>query len=208
MSRRPARAAFPEGAVEHLRSADPVLRAVIDRVGDFEPSHEPDLWRALVGSIISQQLSVRAAATIESRVAALAPGDGFPAPEELLARPEETLRACGLSGAKTRYVRDLAAKWTDGSLAIERLPIMDDETVITELTQVKGIGRWTAEMVLIFTLGRMDVLPVDDLGTRSAVQRAYGLDERPGAADLRALGEAWRPFRSVATLYLWRSLNG
>jgi len=198
---------FPPQAVDHLRRADPVLREVIDRVGPFEPGHEPDLWRSLVGSIISQQLSVKAAATIESRVAALGDGEGFPAPQRLLALPEEVLRACGLSGAKTRYVKDLAGKWLDGTLQPERIAALPDEEVIAELTQVKGIGRWTAEMVLIFTLRRPDVLPVDDLGFRNAVQRAYGLAERPGASELQRLGEPWRPYRSIATLYLWRSLK-
>lgn len=202
-----SRGSFPPEAVDHLRRADPVLREVIDRVGPFEPAHEPDLWRSLVGSIISQQLSVRAAATIESRVAALGDGVGFPEPQRLLALPEETLRACGLSGAKTRYVKDLAGKWLDGTLQPERIAALPDEEVIAELTRVKGIGRWTAEMVLIFTLRRPDVLPVDDLGFRNAVQRAYGLPERPGAAELQRLGDAWRPYRSIATLYLWRSLK-
>jgi DNA-3-methyladenine glycosylase II len=194
-----------DGAVEHLRSVDGVLRGVIDRVGSFEPWHEPDLWRALVGSIISQQLSIKAAATIEARVAALADDGSFPEAERILAVPEEQLRACGLSGAKTRYIRDLAGRWRDGSLPHHRLATMTDPEVIELLTQVKGIGRWTAEMVLIFTLRRPDVLPVDDLGFRAAVQREYGLPDRPGAAQLRELGEAWRPYRSVATLYLWRS---
>ncbi len=202
-----SRGAFPPAAVEHLRRADPVLREVIDRVGPFEPGHEPDLWRSLVGSIISQQLSVKAAATIEGRVEALGDGDGFPGPQRLLALPEETLRACGLSGAKTRYVRDLAQKWLDGLVQPERIASLPDEEVIAELTRVKGIGRWTAEMVLIFTLRRADVLPVDDLGFRNAVQRAYGLPERPGAAELQRLSEPWRPYRSLATLYLWRSLK-
>ncbi|MGI9181935.1 MAG: DNA-3-methyladenine glycosylase family protein [Longimicrobiaceae bacterium] len=198
---------FPPQAVDHLRHADSVLREVIDRVGPFEPGHEPDLWRSLIGSIISQQLSVKAGATIESRVAALGDGEGFPAPQRLLALPEEVLRACGLSGAKTRYVKDLAGKWLDGTLQPERIAALPDEEVIAELTQVKGIGRWTAEMVLIFTLRRPDVLPVDDLGFRNAVQRAYGLAERPGASELQRLGEPWRPYRSIATLYLWRSLK-
>lgn len=211
---RPATAAdpgapslIPPGAVEHLRRADPVLRGVVDRVGPIRRLPDPDPWRSLVGSIISQQLSVKAAATIEGRVAALAGADGFPAPDQLVALPEETLRACGLSGAKTRYVRDLAQRWLDGSIPHERLAEMPDEEVVATLTAVRGIGRWTAEMVLIFTLARPDVLPVDDLGFRNAVQRAYGLAERPRPAALHALAEPWRPFRSAATLYLWRSLD-
>ncbi len=200
------RGGFPSEAVEHLRRSEPVLSRVIDRVGPFTPSHEPDLWRSLVSSIISQQLSVKAAATIEGRVAALANGGDFPTPQELLALPGETLRACGLSGAKMRYVQDLSSKWLDGTLRHDLIPALSDEEVIAELTRVKGIGRWTAEMVLIFTLQRPDVLPVDDLGFRTAVQRAYELAERPGAAELQRLAEPWRPYRSLATLYLWRSL--
>jgi DNA-3-methyladenine glycosylase II len=196
---------FPPGAVDHLRAVDPVLAAVIQRVGPFTPPHEPDVWRSLVDSIASQQLSVRAAATIVGRVATTGAG-GFPTPEEILALPEERLRSCGLSRAKTSYVRDLAARWVDGTVDPVRLRGLDDETAIAELTRVKGIGRWTAEMVLIFTLGRPDVLPVDDLGFRNAIRAAYGLGERPAAATIRELAEPWRPFRSVATLYLWRSL--
>lgn len=206
MTRRSLSRPLPPGAVAFLRGADPVLSMVIDRVGDFEPSYEPDLWWALVDAIASQQLSVRAAATIVGRVAALG-GTAPPRPEALLATPDETLRACGLSGAKVRYVKDLAQKWTDGTLEPDILRDQEDEAVIEALTAVKGIGRWTAEMVLMFSLGRPDVLPVDDLGFRNAVQRAYGLAERPGKAELTTLGERWRPFRSAATQYLWRSLT-
>jgi DNA-3-methyladenine glycosylase II len=197
---------FPPEAVAHLREVDPVLAGIIDRVGDFEPSHEPDLWRALVDAIVSQQLSIRAAATIVGRIAATS-RNGFPTPEEILALEEETLRGCGLSRAKVTYVRDLALRWRDGTLDPGRIPEMEDEAIITELTRVKGIGRWTAEMALIFTLRRPDVLPVDDLGFRTAVQRAYGMEARPDARTLRTLAEPWRPYRSVATLYLWRSLK-
>src|SRR5690606_17798109 len=149
-SRRPQRQAIPPGAVEHLRAADPVLAGVIDRVGPIQPSAEPDVWWALVDAIASQQLSVKAAATIIGRVAALGE-DGRPGPEQVLATPDETLRACGLSGAKTRYVKDLAQKWLDGTLQPHRLDAMDDAEVVAHLVAVKGIGRWTAEMVLIFT---------------------------------------------------------
>jgi DNA-3-methyladenine glycosylase II len=205
--RRQAKQTIPAAAVAALRERDPVLRAIIDRVGPFEASYEPDLWWSLVDAIASQQLSVKAAATIVGRVDALVPEGRRPTPAELLDLPDETLRACGLSGAQTRYVKDLAARWLDGSLEPDRLPGMPDEEVIEHLTRVKGIGRWTAEMILIFTLARPDVLPVDDLGLRVAVQRAYDLPERPGRAELTEIGEAWRPFRSAATLYLWRSLN-
>jgi DNA-3-methyladenine glycosylase II len=198
---------IPARAVEELRERDPVLRAVIDRVGAFEPSHEPDLWWSLVDAIISQQLSVKAAATIAGRVAALGADGLRPTPAEILALPDDTLRACGLSRAKTLYVKDLATKWLDDTLEPHRLSSLSDDEVVEHLVRVKGIGRWTAEMFLIFTLRRPDVLPVDDLGLRVAVQRAYGLPERPGRAELERIGEPWRPYRSAATLFLWRSLN-
>lgn len=198
-------AAIPAEAIEALRAGDPVLAALIDRIGPIEPAHEPDLWWSLVDAIVSQQLSIKAAATILGRVAALAPDGRRPTPAEVLAAEDGALRACGLSRAKVVYAKDLAARWLDGSLEPERLPAMSDEEVIAHLVQVKGIGRWTAEMVLMFTLRRPDVLPVDDLGIRVAVQDAYGLDERPGRAELEALGERWRPWRSIASFYLWRS---
>jgi DNA-3-methyladenine glycosylase II len=197
----------PPRAVDALRAADPVLRAVIERVGSFEMVVEPDLWWSLVDAIASQQLSVKAAATIVGRVERLGPDGRRPEPADLLAVPDEALRACGLSGAKTRYVKDLAARWLDGTLKHHRLPSLPDEEVVEHLVRVKGIGRWTAEMNLIFTLGRADVLPVDDLGLRTAVQREYGLPEGPGREELAAIGQAWKPWRSVATRYMWRSLR-
>lgn len=206
MSDRTAARPVPDEALDHLRRADPVMRGVIDRVGSFAPPHEPDLWRALVEAIAGQQLSIRAAATIVERLASTGE-NGFPTPPEVLASSDDTLRGCGLSRAKTAYLRDLAAKWLDETVDPERLRELDDDAVVAELVQVRGIGRWTAEMALIFCLRRPDVLPVDDLGFRSAVQREYGLAERPDAATLRAVAEPWRPYRSFATLYLWRSLK-
>jgi DNA-3-methyladenine glycosylase II len=205
-ARRVATRAMDPEAVAALRESDPVMRGVMDRVGTFAPSHEPDLWWSLVDSIASQQLSVKAAATIVGRIAALAEAGGRPTPRELAATDDAVLRACGLSRAKVTYVKDLAGKFLDGTIdpdAVARLP---DEDVIEELTRVKGIGRWTAEMILIFTLLRPDVLPVDDLGLRNGVQRALELEHRPTPAEVLRVGEAWRPYRSTATLYLWRSL--
>lgn len=194
-------------AVAHLRAADPVLRGVIDRVGSFEIAMERDLWWALVDAISSQQLSVKAAATIVGRLHALGTGGRPPTPEQVLALPDETLRGAGLSRAKTAYVRDVAARWLDGSLRHDEIPALPDEEVIATLTQVKGIGRWTAEMILVFCLDRPDVLPVDDLGIRVAAQRWYDLPERPGKEQLTAIAEPWRPFRTLASRYLWKSLN-
>lgn len=207
MSRRRVLAPLPSGAAEHLRAADPVLAGVIERVGPIELTLEPDLWWALVDAIASQQLSVKAAATIVGRVERLGTEELRPSPEAMLAIPDEALRGAGLSRAKVAYVKDLAAKWLDGTLEPDRFATLDDEEIIAHLTQVKGIGRWTAEMVLIFTLGRPDVLPVDDLGLRVAVQRAYGLEERPAREPLTRIAEPWRPYRSLATRYLWKSLN-
>lgn len=204
--RRDAVLPAPE-AVAHLRAADPVLRRVIDRVGSFEIAMERDLWWALVDAIASQQLSVKAAATIVGRLHALGADGRPPTPAELLALPDETLRGAGLSRAKAAYVRDVAARWLDGSLRQDAIPGLPDEEVIATLTQVKGIGRWTAEMILVFCLDRPDVLPVDDLGIRVAAQRWYGLPERPGKEQLTAIAEPWRPFRTLASRYLWKSLN-
>lgn len=205
-TRRSARTRIDPEAVAVLSRADPVLAAVIDRVGPFEPSHEPDLWWSLVDAIASQQLSVKAASTIVGRLRALGTAGAPPPPRALLSIPDDDLRACGLSRPKVAYVKDLAGRFAAGSLSADRIRELDDEGVVTELTAVKGIGRWTAEMILIFTLGRPDVLPVDDLGLRTAVQRAFALPDRPPPAEVLRLGEAWRPYRSVATLYLWRSL--
>lgn len=198
---------IPGAAIDHLRGADAVLARIIEEVGAFEPTVQSDLWWSLVDSIASQQLSIKAAATIVGRIAMLGQGNEVPTPEELLEADDTALRACGLSGAKVKYVKDLAAKWLDGTLEPDLLPTLSDDEVVEHLTRVKGIGRWTAEMALIFTLQRPDVLPVDDLGLRNAVQRAYDLEERPGRAQLTGIGEPWRPYRSAATLYLWRSLK-
>ena len=205
--RRPARNAFPPEAVRHLRRADPVLGGLIDRIGPIEQTMEPDLWWSLVDAIASQQISARAATTIIGRLEALGGGDGRrPTPREILDAPEEVLRATGLTRTRTVYLKDLAAKWLDGSLPHDRLASLPDEEVIAALTRVKGIGVWTAEIFLIFTLARPDVLPADDLGVQNAAQRLYGLPARPKPAELRRLGEPWRPWRSVASRYLWRSL--
>ena len=183
------------------------MAVIIDRVGPLEISVEPDLWRSLVGAIVGQQLSVAAARTIRGRVAALG-SNHFPTPAEILAVPEDVLRGAGLSRAKVAYVRDLAARWEAGELDPEAITKLPDEEVIERLVRVKGIGRWTAEMVLIFSMGRPDVFAVDDLGLRIGAQRAYDLPERPDKVELMRIGEAWRPYRSVASLYLWRAHDG
>lgn len=196
----------PDDALRYLREVDPVLGSVIDRVGPVEYQVEPDLWRSMVGSIVGQQLSLAAARTIRSRVASLG-SDGFPTPGEVLGLSAEVLRGCGLSRAKVIYVQDAAGRFRDGEIDSAAIRRLADEEVIESLVHIKGVGRWTAEMVLIFCLGRPDVLSVGDLGIRVAAQRAFDLSERPGRAELQQIGEKWRPFRSFASLYLWRSLD-
>lgn len=204
--RRPDRVTFPPEALTHLRRADPALGALIDRVGDVEWPVERDLWWALVDTIASQQISAKAAATIVARLEALGRDGHRPTPEDVLAMPEETLRAAGLTGGRVRTLHDLAAKWLDGTLRHADLPSMPDAQAVAELTKVRGVGPWTAEVVLVFTLARPDVLPADDLGIQTAAQRLYALPARPGKAELLRLGEPWRPWRTVASRYLWRSL--
>jgi len=207
MNEAPATSRVSDAAMAHLRAADPVLAGLIDRFGGLEFSIDPDLWRAVVGSIVGQQLSVAAARTIRSRIAALG-GDHHPTPAQIVGISDETLRGCGLSRAKVSYVRDAARAWLDGDVRPDEIATLADEDVIEKLTSVRGVGRWTAQMVLIFCLDRHDVLAVDDLGIRAAVQRSYGLAERPGAQELTTLAEEWRPYRSHASRYLWRSLQG
>jgi DNA-3-methyladenine glycosylase II len=190
-----------------LSRRDPVIRDLMRRFGPcgLAQAQHTDPLRALIHAIISQQLSTRAAATIEGRFRALF--DGAPTPSQLASMSDVQLRAVGLSGQKVRYLRDLCQRVEAGSLPLAALSLMADEEVIAALTQVKGIGRWTAEMFLMFRLQRPDVLPVDDLGIVKAVQRAYRLRNTPTAKRLIRLGESWRPYRSVACWYLWASLD-
>jgi DNA-3-methyladenine glycosylase II len=164
-----------------------------------------DPFKALTRAIVGQQLSAKAAATIFSRFEGLF--DAFPTPAQVSGVSDDRLRGVGLSAQKLGYLRDLCRRIVEGELPLDVLDRMDDEAVIENLTQVKGIGRWTAEMFLIFRLQRPDVLPVGDLGIVRAVQRAYKLRKAPSADRLTRIGEAWRPYRSVACWYLWASLN-
>ena len=190
-----------------LARRDPVLRELMRVHGacGLAARQHADPFKALIRAIVGQQLSAKAAATIFSRFEALF--DTFPAPSQVLAVPDERLRAVGLSTQKLGYLRDLCRRMVDGQLPLDAVGRMDDEAVIDTLTQVKGIGRWTAEMFLIFRLQRPDVLPVGDLGIVRAVQRAYKLRKAPSPDRLTRIGEAWRPYRSVACWYLWASLN-
>jgi len=199
-------------AIRHLKKCDPVLRSVIERVGrcELHLECEPHQFGALVDAIIYQQLAYKAAQTISRRFRQLfASRDGagpgrLPEPDELRRTPVRKLRSAGLSRQKIRYLRDLARKASDGTLALGRFGRMQDDAVIENVTQVKGIGRWTAEMFLMFSLKRPDVLPVGDLGLQYGFKEAYGMRALPSASKMQKLGEAWRPYRSIATWYLWK----
>ncbi len=199
----------PEAAVHHLCTADPVLARIIGAVGPFALVVSDGAFRSLGQAIFFQQLAGAAARAIMNRVLAVLETDAerWFAPGAFLAISDETLRAAGLSRQKCAYLRDLATHFASGELNEDGFEHLDDEEVIGRVVAVKGIGRWTAEMFLIFSLGRPDVLPVDDLGVRRAIQVAYGLPELPRAEEMRRLAEPWRPYRSVATWYLWRSLG-
>jgi DNA-3-methyladenine glycosylase II len=188
--------------MEYLSEVDPVMRATIELVGLCTLQPDPDVFSALVDAIISQQISVKAADAIMARVRAALP-EGKVTPENLKTLDFERLRALGLSTPKARCVQNLVEHIQAGQLQLERLQEMEDEEVINQLTAVKGIGRWTAEMCLIFTLGRPDVLPVDDLGFLEGVRVAYQLAERPSKQEVRERGELWRPYRTFATWYMW-----
>lgn len=192
-----------------LMRRDPVLARAIKAIGPclMAERQRKDHLSALVGSIVSQQLSTKAAATIFGRFVALFPDEAALSAPAIAALDDPTLRGVGLSGQKVRYLRDLCERINDGRLDLSSLESLDDEGVITALTEVKGFGRWTAEMFLMFRLHRPDVLPVDDLGIVNAVQRLYRLRKRPDAKKLNSLGEAWKPYRSVASWYLWQSLR-
>jgi DNA-3-methyladenine glycosylase II len=194
-------------ARRHLSRRDPVIRDLMRTHGKcgLADAQHGDPFGALMKAIVSQQLSTKAAHTIFTRLVALF--DGVPTPQALAVLTDTQLRGVGLSGQKLRYMRDLGGKVQDGSLPLHALDAMTDDDVIVALMQVKGIGRWTAEMFLMFRLHRPDVLPVDDLGIVKAVQKAYGLRKTPSADRLNKIGEAWRPYRSVACWYLWRSLS-
>ena len=195
-------------AITHLRKVDPVMAGVIDAVGPcrLTPRTEWTHFDALVRSIVYQQLSGKAAATIHGRVLALI-GDGSEAPKKISATTHEAFRTAGLSNAKARYVRNLAEHVLDGSLPVETLHELSDEEIIAALTQVKGIGKWSAQMFLMFRLGRPDVLPELDLGVQKGIQKAYRLRKLPTPAQVLRRGARWAPYRTVASWYMWRVLE-
>lgn len=195
-------------AVNHLRGADPVMARVIERVGPcrFRVSAEGTHFDAITRSIVYQQLSGSAAATIHSRLIALYDG-ATPAPALLLGMPDETLRAAGLSRQKISYLRDLAERVESSDIPLDAIHEMDDDAVIEALTRIKGVGRWTAQMFLMFRLGRPDVLPELDLGVRKAIQIAYRTRKLPNAERVHRIGKCWAPYRTIASWYLWASID-
>jgi len=196
-------------ARRHLMKVDPKLSLVIKRIGPCElhGAAPKDPFVTLCKSIASQQLSLKAAATIFRRFEDLFPPDRRPTPERVMTLADDQIRACGFSRPKVTFIKDLASRVLDGRLDLKRLQKHSDEDVMQQLVAVKGIGRWTAEIFLMFRLGRPDILPADDIGLMNAVHRAYRLRKRPDAKKLRQMGEAWRPYRSVASWYLWQSLT-
>lgn len=194
-------------AARALAKADPVLAGIIKRVGPIalRPPSEP--FPALVRSIFYQQLAGPAAAAILRRFLALYSDGAFPAPRQVLETSEERLRSAGLSRQKLGYLKDLSAKFADGTLSDAKLASLPDEELEKALMSVKGIGRWTADMFLMNVMHRLDILAVDDLGLRKGAQQAFGLETTPTPKDLMAMGERWRPYRSLAAIYLWRSLG-
>ncbi len=197
-------------ALAHLRRVDKVLARVIKQVGPcpLAPRRGVPPYQALVKSVTYQQLNGKAAETIFRRLLALFPDAKFPAPEDIVAAPDEKLRSAGLSRAKTAAIKDIAAKTLEGVVPARRvIAKMSDAEIVERLTTIRGVGPWTVEMLLMFTLGRPDVLPATDYGVRSGFARVYGLKELPLPQELLAHGERWRPHRTVASWYMWRALE-
>ena len=198
-------------ATRHLNRVDPVLGKVIKGVGICTLRPRRDYFVVLCKSIYSQQISTKVAATLFGRFCRMFP-NGRPTPTLVMQRlsegDDDALRACGLSRQKKSYLLDLAGHFADGRVPTRKLSRMEDEEIIQALVGIKGVGRWTAEMFLIFVLNRTDVLPVDDLGLREGMRDVYGMRDRPTVAQMREIAEKWRPYRSIATWYIWRRGSG
>ena len=193
-------------ALHHLKTADPVLGTIIDRVGPYKMQYRDPNFHTLVRSIVYQQLSGKAALTIFNRLIAAAKADPL-TPESILKLRPARMRALGLSKQKLTYIRELARMTRDGLVRFDQVTSLEDAAIIEHFTKVKGIGVWTAQMFLIFALRRLDVLPTGDLGVRAAIKRAYNLAELPTPAEMEKIAASWRPYCSVASWYLWRSLE-
>jgi DNA-3-methyladenine glycosylase II len=191
----------------YLKRSDPILAGLFNKIQPTVLRPSKNYFESLAGAIISQQLSGKAADTILKRFKALFGPKGFPSPAQVLARSDSDLRAVGVSGAKASYIKNLAAAFEDNSLDFNRINKKTDEEIIEMLVKIKGIGRWTAEMFLIFSLGRPDVFSFGDLGLRNAVKKLYKLRKDPSPARLQQLSKRWQPHRTTASLYLWASLD-
>lgn len=198
-------------ATKNLRRSDPVLARIIDEVGPCRLGEAQKRWsyfQVLVEAIVYQQVSMKAGATVFRRFKRLFGKRGFPRPDEVANVADERLRSIGLSGQKASYLKDLALKIQSGAVPMDRLRLKTDDEIVEALTQVRGIGRWTAEMFLMFRLGRLDVLPVRDLGLQKGIQKAYGFKRTPHPKTVTRLAERWRPYRSIGTWYMWRHVTG
>ena len=193
-------------AVRHLRKCDPVMRGIIDRVGPCTLKLKRDRFALLAWSILSQQISTAAARTIRGRVETLVAPERI-TPDSLLELSVDDLRGAGVSARKAEYLHDLAQKASDGTVCLQRVGRLSNEEIIRELTQVRGIGRWTVEMLLMFSLGRLDVFPVDDLSLRNAVAASYPVSRPPGKDELLEVAARWSPYQTVASWYCWRILE-
>ncbi len=195
-------------AAQHLSTRDPLLKSVIEKYGPCTIRPHTDYYQELVDSIVSQQLSVKAAAAIEGRFRDMFGGQ-FPSPQQILTKTPDDLRAIGFSYAKGNYVRDLAQHIIDGEVQFDKFDALSNEEIISELTAVKGIGEWTAHMFLMFCMGRSDVLPVGDLGIKNGIKKLYSLDEAPSPEQIKAIARnnQWQPYESVACWYIWASLD-
>ncbi len=197
-------------ALRQLRRGDPVMAQLIRRAGPFvlKPDRSRSPYESLLRAVAHQQLTGKAASTILGRFCALYGGDRYPEPGQLIATPDEQLRAAGFSRAKTASLKDIAARTQDGTIPERRaLSRLSDAAIIERLTEVRGVGRWTVEMFLMFTLGRPDVLPVDDYGIRNGYRLAYGKRRMPKPDVLARFGECWAPYRTTASWYLWRAVD-
>jgi DNA-3-methyladenine glycosylase II len=193
-------------AINHLKKADPVMAAIISKAGPYRMQYREPVFQTLVRSIVYQQLSGKAALTIFNRLATAAKVNPM-TPEAILKLRPQKMRILGLSKQKIVYIRELARLTRDGNIQFERLPDMEDAAIIEMLTRVKGVGVWTVQMFLMFALQRPNVLPVGDLGVRAAMKKAYGLPELPKPQEMERIAAAWHPYRSIASWYLWRSLE-
>jgi DNA-3-methyladenine glycosylase II len=194
-------------AITHLKKSDPILARIIERIGPYRIEFLEPVFETLVQSIVYQQLSGKAAQTIFGRLAAAVQTNGCLTPEAILKMRSSRMRSLGLSRQKIAYIRDLAMKTRSGEVDFSSLPSLPDEEVVSHLTRIKGIGIWTAQMFLIFALRRLNVLPSSDLGVRVAIQKAYDFPTLPSVAEIERLAESWQPYCTVASWYLWRSLE-